>query len=55
MCEKLPKSLSTKQAVIQTIVKKSGIIHSEKQPGNNDISNETTTALKIKILLALVG
>ena len=55
MCEKLSKSPTKKQAVIQTIAKQSGVIHSEKQPGNNDISNEITTALKIKILLVLVG
>ena len=55
MREKLPKSPSKKQALIQTIAKQSGIIHSEKQPRNNDISNETTPAFKIKILLVLVG
>ena len=35
-----------KQAVIKALARKSGIIHSEKQPSNNVSSNETAQFIK---------
>ena len=42
----LPKCLLKKQTVVKTVVKNSGIIHSEKQPSNNITSNKTAQFIK---------